>query len=143
MINVAGCSRGHLFRKTPTSWLYASDFQHPGVVSSISGSPSLRASNPGRICANEARQYNSRGLHTETETHSISLLREVMPNLEWAQVNLQQLSAVYGPSQKNIQVEYLPRIALNNNEWSLLLQVFLGPNSLVFSSGGGPFVSPF
>lgn len=55
---------------------------------------------------------------------SLSLLEEVEPIISWAQENLLRLSAVYIPGHVNLQVDYLPRPTVDNNEWSLLTQVF-------------------
>lgn len=55
---------------------------------------------------------------------SRSLLKEVEPIMNWAQENQLLLSAVYLPSHVNLQADYLSRDAMDNNEWSLLTQVF-------------------
>ena len=52
-------------------------------------------------------------------TRCRTLLEEVRPILEWAQVHLLDLRAVNVPAAQNFLADYLSRETLSNNEWSL------------------------
>lgn len=44
--------------------------------------------------------------------------------MSWAQRNLSNISAVYIPGIQNVQPDFLSRVQMNNNEWSLHKEVF-------------------
>ncbi|XP_077306677.1 ubiquitin-conjugating enzyme E2 U isoform X1 [Lithobates pipiens] len=67
-------------------------------------------------------------------TRSVTLMEEVRPILEWAQVHLTDLRAVYVPATQNALAKYLSRKSLSNNEWSLSPQIF----SLLTETWGTP-----
>lgn len=53
-----------------------------------------------------------------------TLMEEVCPILDWAQIYLTDLRAVYVPEAHNMLADYLSRELLSNNEWSLSHQAF-------------------
>ena len=57
-------------------------------------------------------------------TRSRTLSEEVRPIVEWAQVHLLDLNAVYVPAAQNVLADYLSRESLSNNEWSLNHRAF-------------------
>lgn len=63
-------------------------------------------------------------IHKQGGTRSRTLMKEVRPILEWAQVHLTDLKATYVPGIQNQLADDLSRIFVSNNEWSLSPQAF-------------------
>ena len=75
-------------------------------------------------------------------TRSHSLLKEVEPIMIWAQKHLSNVTAVYLPGSQNIQADFLSRVSMDNNEWSLHADVFQWLKSLGFLPEVDLFASP-
>lgn len=67
-------------------------------------------------------------------TRSRSMLQEVRPVLEWAQVNLLSLRAIYVPGVQNVLADSLSRNFTSNHEWSLNPQAY----ALISRTWGSP-----
>lgn len=76
-------------------------------------------------------------------TKSLSLLQEVEPIMVWAQKNLINLTATYVPGILNVQADFLSRVHLDNNEWSLHEDVFKWILTLGISPEVDLFASPY
>lgn len=98
--------------------------QHPGTSGCLSGASSIPSSNKELLSDAQVGQYNHGGIRRQGGTCSWSLLQEVEPIMSWAQRNLSNISAVYIPGIQNVQPDFLSRVQMNNNEWSLHKEVF-------------------
>lgn len=67
-------------------------------------------------------------------TRSISMMREVGPVMQWAQLNLQDLKAAYIPGIQNELADSLSRTFVSNSEWCLSPQAF----ALICQTWGHP-----
>lgn len=63
-------------------------------------------------------------IQRQGRTRSRTLMREVRPIFEWAQLYLTDLRAVYVPAAQNRLVDDLSRTIISNKEWCLSSQAF-------------------
>lgn len=100
-------------------------FKHSGTQGCLASSLNIQPLLTGRnVLLRMDNTVAVNYIHRQGGTRSNTLMEEVRPIIEWAQVHLMDLKVIYISAVQKQLADDLSRIFISNNEWSLNLQVF-------------------